>query len=1280
MTKGYKLPTVTTIEPTNIDYHTAKVNAEVTDDGGATVTERGICYSTSANPTTASTKVTSGTGSGAFSVNLTDLSDSTTYYVRAYAINKKGTSYGEEVSFMTKGYKLPTVTTIEPTNIDYHTAKVNAEVTDDGGATVTERGICYSTSANPTTASTKVTSGTGSGAFSVNLTDLSDSTTYYVRAYAINRKGTSYGEEYSFMTKGYKLPTVKTTEPTNVSYTSASIGGNVGTDGDPAATERGICYSLSSKPTTDDTKIVSGSGAGSFYVDLKELVDNTTYYVRAYAINKKGTSYGEEVSFTTKDYKLPTLTTISLSNIAHTSATASSSIIADGGLDVSERGFCYSINANPTTEDTKVVSSKGIGSFSANLTNLSDGITYHVRAYAINKKGTAYSEEASFTTKTYQLPTITTTNPASNISYTSATVGGSVVADGGLEVSERGICYSTLANPTIDNIKIASGKGLGSFSIDLTGLTNNTTYYVRAYAINQKGVAYGEEISFITIEILLPTITTTEATNIFNTSAVVGGNITNDGGGEVTDRGVVYHTSPNPTISNTKIANGNGTGAFTCNLTNLQSGTTYYARAYAENVNGVAYGQEISFTTMTTLNFPITTTIATDITCTSAVVGGNITGDGGSSITERGVCYSTSPSPTMSDMTMQKGRGVGIYSCTLTDLQDGETYYVRAYGINSLGISYGEEVSFTTAVQSTPTVTIKVPQYIYSDGATIEADVTNDGCLEVTERGICYTISSTPTENDDKISSTSGVGFFTTEIGGLQENTTYNVCAYAKNSMGISYSNTISFTTKSKTYHDGFEYVDLGLSIKWATLNVGSKEQTNIGDKFAWGETEPKTTYTWQTYEYCNGTAEIMTKYLTNNSYGINGDIDDKIYLDPIDDAAQANLGGDWRMPTREEWNELRNNCTWVWTSISGVKGYRVRSNKNGNSIFLPGAIIYWSSSLMTHYPIAAYPFCITSSGGIDQHNNGTRYEGKHVRPVWCEMELPTVTTKLLSSTGGRIQGNITNDGGGRVVERGICYSTVNNPTVYDMKILAGSDKGGFTCILPELQDGLTYYARAYAINQKGTAYGEEISFTYVAPKYENGYEYIDLGLSVKWAAYNVGASTPEGYGNYFAWGEVEPKTNYNWNTYKWCNGTSSTLTKYCNNSSIGNNGFTDNLTQLEPEDDAATVNWGGKWRMPTEKEWDELLETCTWEWTSVNGIYGYIVTSKINGCNIFLPEGGERTNSGLYFTGSRGQYWFGSLHLPNTSQGCHYYFAADGRTKSGQDRWYGLTIRPVCP
>ena len=1297
MTKGYKLPTVTTIKPTNISYTSATVGGNVGTDGDPETTERGICYSTSENPTLENSPfITSGKGTGSFSVNLEDLTDSTTYYVRAYAINKKGVAYGDEQSFMTKGYKLPTVSTIRPTNISYTSATIGGSVTADGGTEVIKRGICYSTSENPTKENSPfITSGKGIGSFSVNLPNLTDSTTYYYRAYAINKKGISYGEQVSFMTKGYKLPTVNTIMPTNISYTSATVGGNVGTDADPETTERGICYSLSPNPTTENTKIISGKGAGSFFIDLTNLVDNTTYYVRAYAINMKGTSYGKEVSFSTKGYALATITTSAPTNVSYTSATIGGTVISNGGLTVTERGMCYSTTKTPTIESRKVTAGSGDGTFTINLTDLADGTTYYARSYAINQRGVAYGEEISFTTNEYKLPTITTTTPPSNISYTSATVGGSVIADGGLEVTERGICYSTMASPTIENIKIASGKGLGSFSINLTNLSNNTTYYVRAYAKNSKGIAYGDEVSFTTVEILLPTITTKEATNIFNTSAIVGGNITNDGGGDVTERGVVYNTSPNPTISNTKVAGGNGIGEFTCNLTNLQSGTTYYVRAYAENVNGTAYGQEISFTTMTTLNFPITTTSATDITCTSAVVGGSITGDGGSAITERGVCYSTSPAPTMSDMTMQKGRGVGAFVCTLTDLQDGVTYYVRAYGINSLGISYGDEVSFTTIKKSLPTITIVEPTKYSTDDATIEAEVTYDGCLDVTTRGVVFSTSPNPTIVDNKVTNGEGVGAFSCLLSNLQEATTYYVRAYAENEKGVAYSDEKSFTTRSKTYHDGYEYVDLGLSVMWATHNVGTTTIEGTGDYFAWGEVEPKTTYSWNTYDYCEGTEKTMTKYCTDSNYGV---VDNKKYLEPIDDAAHANWGGDWRMPTGEEMQELMNQCTWMLTTNNGTRGYKITSKINGNTIFMPsttgykdgsrttysGSYGYFYSSSLSSSTSSYYIDCGNSNTNIHLYN-GPRYYGRTVRPVWSEMKLPTVITGSLCIVSNIItinKNNVTTTGGAPVTECGIVYCTLPNPTISDTKIPAGSGIGAFTCTLTDLQDGLTYYARAYATNQKGTAYGEEISFTYVAPKYEHGYEYVDLGLSVKWATMNVGASTPEGYGEYFAWGEVEPKTTYNWSTYKWCNGTSSTMTKYCNNSTVGNNGFTDNLTQLESEDDAATVNWGGNWRMPTDAEITELRENCTWTWTIINEVKGYVVTGP-NRNSIFLPATGCRDNDRLQYVGVYGHYWSNSLYASSPVGAWRLIFNNNIITTDfdlTKGRAYAQSVRPVCP
>ena len=199
----------------------------------------------------------------------------------------------------------------------------------------------------------------------------------------------------------------------------------------------------------------------------------------------------------------------------------------------------------------------------------------------------------------------------------------------------------------------------------------------------------------------------------------------------------------------------------------------------------------------------------------------------------------------------------------------------------------------------------------------------------------------------------------------------------------------------------------------------------------------------------------------------------------------------------------------------------------------------------------------------------------------------------------------------------------------------------------------------------------------------ENGYGYVDLGLSVKWATCNVGANNPEDYGDYFKWGETTTKYTYNWSTYKYCNGSSSTLTKYCNNSSYGNNGFTDNKTQLELSDDAAHANWGGSWRMPTDAEWEELINNCTWTWTTQNGVYGRKVTSKTNENSIFLPAAGYRDDSSLYDAGGDGLYWSSSLSTgyPSGAWGVYFYSYSSyvGSDHDGS-RCSGLSVRPVCP
>ncbi len=191
----------------------------------------------------------------------------------------------------------------------------------------------------------------------------------------------------------------------------------------------------------------------------------------------------------------------------------------------------------------------------------------------------------------------------------------------------------------------------------------------------------------------------------------------------------------------------------------------------------------------------------------------------------------------------------------------------------------------------------------------------------------------------------------------------------------------------------------------------------------------------------------------------------------------------------------------------------------------------------------------------------------------------------------------------------------------------------------------------------------------------------IDLGLpsGIYWASCNVGATTPQGYGDYFAWGETETKDYYGWTTYKYTNGGYGKMTKYCNDASHGDNGFTDMKTVLEAEDDAAAANWGNAWRMPTDAEWAELLEHCTWEWIKYSqDTFGYVVTSKTNGNSIFLPAAGYLVDDSRYNAGMRGNYWSSSLNEDKASYARYIEFQSSKQERTQYGRFYGRSVRAV--
>jgi gliding motility-associated-like protein len=295
---------------------------------------------------------------------------------------------------------------------------------------------------------------------------------------------------------------------------------------------------------------------------------------------------------------LPQVITNSPSLITTNSASLGGNIINDGGANVTERGVVYGTSINPTTANTKVQIGTGLGTFSQNVTGLTALTTYHVRAYAINSVGTSYGADSTFTTLSAPvLASVTTASPVF-VATTQATLGGEVIADGGANVTERGVVYGTSINPTTANTKVAMGSGLGVFSQAIVGLSSSAIYHVRAYAINSVGVSYGPDSTFTTAtEINLPILTTSTPSLITTNSASLGGNIINNGGASVTERGVVFSTALNPTTSDNKVQIGNGTGSYSQVVTALTANTTYHVRAYAINNRGIAYGADTIFTT-----------------------------------------------------------------------------------------------------------------------------------------------------------------------------------------------------------------------------------------------------------------------------------------------------------------------------------------------------------------------------------------------------------------------------------------------------------------------------------------------------------------------------------------------------------------------------------------------------------------------------------------------------------------------------------------------------------
>lgn len=634
--------------------------------------------------------------------------------------------------------------------------------------------------------------------------------------------------------------------------------------------------------------------------------------MRAYATNSSGTAYGNQEIFTTLTIFLPTISTTAISGITYTSAVSGGYISSDGGGAVFERGICWSTSQNPIITNSHTSDGTGIGTFSSSMNNLLPGTTYYVRAYATNSTGTAYGIQQSFTTNIVLLP-ILTTNSITDITPISALSGGNITSDGGSPITDRGICWSTTQNPVFTNPHTSDGTGSGTYVSNLYGLSPGTVYYVRAFATNSAGLAYGNQQIFTTTTILLPTLTTSAISSITTNTAIGGGNILSDGGGVITARGICWSTSINPTTADPHTTDGTGLGSFTSNLTGLNHNTIYYVCAYATNSMGTVYGNQQIFTT-NPIYLPIISTIPTsDITSNSALSGGNITSDGSSAISSRGVCWSTSPNPLISGNHTNDGNGIGAYTSNITGLLSGTTYYVRAYATNIIGTAYGNQLNFTTNSSSLPTITTSSISNISSNSATSGGNITNDGGSNIITRGICWSITPNPSIYNSTISNGIGIGSFTIIMYGLSANTTYYVKAYATNGIGPSYGNEISFTT-TQSGGLGSTVTDIDGNV-YDTVTIGTqiwmKQNLNV-TRFNNGDSIPQIT------DVAQWTNLDSNAYCFINNNANNGPIYGRLYnFYTVNDSRNV-CPVDWHIPTDAEWTILENQLGGM--SVAGGK------------------------------------------------------------------------------------------------------------------------------------------------------------------------------------------------------------------------------------------------------------------------------------------------------------------------------------------------------------------------
>lgn len=823
------MPTLATNTATGQSRFGATIQGTVTPHEGSSAEYTvGFLYSTSASLANAQeVEAVQGEGSN-YTATLQGLQPGQTYYYCIFARSGDAMVKGKTSNFDTDAATRPAVSVVTTADITEESVQLQAEVTDNGGYEPDIRGFVYAPyiengpDLNINDDETIVAFGQD---FTATLSGLKPNTTYSVRAYATSGAGTGYGEPVQFTTTASKIPIVIANGqgslgdvPVSAAAYTAVLTGAVTADHGLAVSEVGFCWSAESRqPTVEQSQSVKldGASAKRFSATIEGLMANTRYYVRAYAKNVKGTGYSATLEFTSDTEQVVSLTQAMVTAFTASTATISAQMTTTEKTKVLEKGVCYGTALNPDVNGTKLKdASTDAKLVTATLTGLKEGQVYHARAYAVTRDGTFYSGDVQFQTETTYAPTLTTITVYDK-TETGVKIRSSVATNGGLDITEKGIVYSsTEAEPTLEKGTkvVATGEG-NDISVTLSNLKGGTTYFARAYATNAKGTGYGVVGEFATAQHTVPVVGSLNVSSIGDDNAQASAFLSDIGGeGEViSERGFVLSVGSEPTVEGCdfKIVSTATTEEFTAKLTKLSYSTLYNIRAYAINKVGAGYSQMLQFETGHS-----TTPSLGELKCVKAEAHSlqlefPVTNNGGATLTEYGV---------MLDNTQDvKGKLDGNkVTLTLTSLKENTSYAVRGYAANKNGKVWTNTEYFNTAKlppsggdnplpgdndgMKKPNVGYTSVSEIYATSAWVSASINDDGKSAITEQGFLWAEGEgdeLTVDNATKIVMPLGKNSMRTKLTNLKGKTRYRVRAYAINAKGVGYGGQQWFTTES---------------------------------------------------------------------------------------------------------------------------------------------------------------------------------------------------------------------------------------------------------------------------------------------------------------------------------------------------------------------------------------------------------------------------------------------------------------------------------------------------